>query len=291
VIPTYNRAVLVLESIRTVTAQSFEDFEIIVVDDGSTDDTGEVIKTIASGKLFYYKKPNGERGAARNFGIGKAKGKYVVFLDSDDRMLKNHLKVLHEHLSLHHEDLIATKYFFFDEKHQKVPKEIKRLSAGYHTHQTFLTGNPLACCFTVRRENPDLFHFREEIKYAIMEDWIFLMENLRRSKLYLIDQVTLGMRDHELRSMKGSARKIIDARKNALSYLLGSGHYSDKEKKILIGNSDYFCAVHSYIGGEIRAGFQYLIGSVARIGLPIKSLFLFSKLCLKIVWVRVKKGS
>ena len=71
VIPTYNRAQLVSECIRSVLKQTFGRFEIIVVDDGSTDTTEESVKAITSDRLFYYKKNNEERGAARNFGIKK----------------------------------------------------------------------------------------------------------------------------------------------------------------------------------------------------------------------------
>ena len=227
VIPTYNRALLVLESIHSVIAQSFNDFEIIVVDDGSSDDTESAVKSISSDQVLYFKKQNGERGAARNFGIERASGQYVVFLDSDDKMLINHLEVLHTHLQKHREDFIATKYLFFNVVTQIIPRDIEKLIGGYHDFRSFLIGNPLACCFAIRRKNPNLIKFREELDYVIMEDWIFLMENLRTSKLYLIDGVTMTMRDHDLRSMKGSSKKIIGARMNALRYLTKSIEFSE----------------------------------------------------------------
>ena len=78
-----------LESVRN---QRFTDFEVIIVDDGSTDNTEEVIAQLNYERLQYFKRPNLERGAARNFGIMQSKGKYITFCDSDD-ILYPHYKI------------------------------------------------------------------------------------------------------------------------------------------------------------------------------------------------------
>ena len=70
VVPTYNRSHLVGKTIDTILSQDYPSFELIVVDDGSTDNTEEVLKKYSGDNRFrYYKKENGERGAARNFGF------------------------------------------------------------------------------------------------------------------------------------------------------------------------------------------------------------------------------
>jgi glycosyltransferase involved in cell wall biosynthesis len=84
IIPTYNRAEIIGKTIESALGQTFQNFEIIVVDDGGTDNTEEVIQAFYSPKLSYYKKENAERAAARNFGAARGKGNYVTFLDSDD---------------------------------------------------------------------------------------------------------------------------------------------------------------------------------------------------------------
>ncbi len=91
VIPTYNRASFVGKTIQSLLAQTYSHFEIIVVDDGSTDDTEAVVRGIRSDKLTYHKKKNGERAAARNTGARLAKGDYVNFFDSDDLAYPVHL--------------------------------------------------------------------------------------------------------------------------------------------------------------------------------------------------------
>lgn len=82
VIPTYNRRDLVREAIASVTAQSYTDFEVIVVDDGSDDGTAEVVQQFA--RIRYIYQPNHGVSAARNAGVALAQGELLAFLDSDD---------------------------------------------------------------------------------------------------------------------------------------------------------------------------------------------------------------
>jgi glycosyltransferase involved in cell wall biosynthesis len=91
VVPTYNRAHIISSTIESILAQAYIHFEIIIVDDGSTDDTEQVVAKYLSEKVFYYKKANAERGAARNFGTAKSKGDYVNWFDSDDIMSPDNL--------------------------------------------------------------------------------------------------------------------------------------------------------------------------------------------------------
>ncbi len=85
VIPTYNRARSIRRSIESVLQQTFQDFEILVVDDGSTDDTAQVVAGIGDSRIHYHRQAvNGGAGAARNAGLLLARGEWVAFQDSDD---------------------------------------------------------------------------------------------------------------------------------------------------------------------------------------------------------------
>ena len=86
VIPTYNRANLLLQAIQSVLTQSYEHFELLVVDDHSTDSTPHLVKTITDSRVHYIRlNENQGAPAARNIGLKKAKGELVAFLDSDDQ--------------------------------------------------------------------------------------------------------------------------------------------------------------------------------------------------------------
>jgi len=93
IIPTYNRLPMVREAVDSVLAQDFEDFELIVVDDGSTDGTSEVIKQYGGRVKLLQHSENRGVSTARNRGILQAKGKYLAFLDSDDLWVKGKLKI------------------------------------------------------------------------------------------------------------------------------------------------------------------------------------------------------
>ena len=85
IIPTYNRADFLSEAIRSVLAQTFTGYELIVVDDGSTDGTVAMVRGIADPRVSVLSLPHcGSPGRARNAGIARARGRYVAFLDSDN---------------------------------------------------------------------------------------------------------------------------------------------------------------------------------------------------------------
>ena len=93
IIPTYNRAHLVGRAIRSVLAQTYQDFEIIVVDDASTDNTEEVVNSFNDPHIRYIRHEKNHGGAAaRNTGINVARGEYIAFQDSDDEWLPEKLE-------------------------------------------------------------------------------------------------------------------------------------------------------------------------------------------------------
>jgi glycosyltransferase involved in cell wall biosynthesis len=83
IIPTYNRVHLIKDAIESVFNQTYQDFELIIIDDGSTDSTKEVLAEYGE-RLQYIYQDNQGRSAARNHGIALAKGEFIAFLDSDD---------------------------------------------------------------------------------------------------------------------------------------------------------------------------------------------------------------
>ena len=83
IIPTFNRVALLRETLSSVFAQSFKDYEVIVVDDGSSDGTADYLQLLGE-KVQVLIQPNRGAGAARNVGAAAAKGLYLAFLDSDD---------------------------------------------------------------------------------------------------------------------------------------------------------------------------------------------------------------
>lgn len=106
IIPAYNRSLMLREAVDSVLNQDYPDFEIIVVDDGSADDTPEMLASYGD-KITVIRQPNRGVSAARNRGIAAAKGELIAFLDSDDLWLPGKLTKQAEFFHAHPEALIC----------------------------------------------------------------------------------------------------------------------------------------------------------------------------------------
>jgi glycosyltransferase involved in cell wall biosynthesis len=94
VIPLYNKELCIRDTINSVISQSFSDYEIIIVDDGSTDNSVSVVENINNIKIKLIKTKNKGVSSARNIGVINALGEYIFFLDADDIILNNCLQDL-----------------------------------------------------------------------------------------------------------------------------------------------------------------------------------------------------
>jgi glycosyltransferase involved in cell wall biosynthesis len=92
IVPVYNRAHVLARALQSVLTQSCGDFEIVVVDDGSSDDPAAAIAALGDPRIRYLRQENRGGGAARNAGLDTARGRYIAPLDSDDEFLPGHLE-------------------------------------------------------------------------------------------------------------------------------------------------------------------------------------------------------
>ena len=123
IIPTYNRAHLVERAIDSVLTQDFADFEIIVVDDGSTDETPIKLSRYGDSRICYLRKENGGLASARNAGIAQAHGEYIAFLDDDDTFLPTKLSLQAQLLDVRPEiGVVAGGWLFVDEASGRTTK-------------------------------------------------------------------------------------------------------------------------------------------------------------------------
>lgn len=118
ILPTYNRADMLPRAIRSVIGQTFMDWELIIIDDGSTDDTSAVVKQFNDARIKYLYQENKERSAARNKGIEMAVGEYICFLDSDDYYLPDHLNEFFKKISESSERITFSYSELFQEENE-----------------------------------------------------------------------------------------------------------------------------------------------------------------------------
>jgi glycosyltransferase involved in cell wall biosynthesis len=260
IIPTYNRADLIDRTLDTVRGQRFENFEVLVVDDGSKDNTADVVQPFLDDPRFRYLfKENAERGAARNYGLNRARGEYVIFLDSDDLFHPNHLATLYAAIQAAYTppNFIATKYDF-DRDGQRRPSDLIALPAGSLSFEFFLRGNALACNVCVRRTNPNLKLFEEDRRYAAVEDWLFLLENTQHGDVvHLVDAVTLTMNDHDQRSMRADNQGLVRRLELAADWMQQRLTLTLVQRRFLLGRVYYLCAIHAYADGYRRQAVHF----------------------------------
>lgn len=131
IIPTYNRAYIIQDSIFSVLNQTYKDIELLVIDDGSTDDTESKVKEIHDNRIRYIKQENKGACAARNKGILLANGKYIAFNDSDDIWYEYKLERQINTLKKYDADIVFCK----------LDRENYRNGVPSHIHEGFLTQN------------------------------------------------------------------------------------------------------------------------------------------------------
>jgi glycosyltransferase involved in cell wall biosynthesis len=151
IIPTCNRAQFLRSAIESVRKQTFQDFEIIVVDDASNDETPEVVRSFADGRVRYLRRESKRgQGATRNDGIREARGEYIALLDDDDEWLPTKLQKQVALLgALPNEvGLIYTGFFRIDASSKRVLSEVTPTERGKVFH-ALGRGNWIGTCSTV----------------------------------------------------------------------------------------------------------------------------------------------
>jgi len=149
IIPSYNRASILPRAIESVINQSFVDWELIIVDDGSTDTTYETIKHHTVDKrIKYYKQENKGVCAARNYGISSAQGKYICFLDSDDLVSENWLQDFYQFTV---NELYQVVFCNFTVVFLDGSQKIKKSNYPYDPLKYDVNGIYLAGIFTIRK--------------------------------------------------------------------------------------------------------------------------------------------
>lgn len=115
IIPLYNKAPFIRRSLNSVLVQSFKDFELIVVDDGSTDEGGSLVASYTDPRIRLIDQENAGEGAARNRGVVVAKAGWLAFLDADDEYFPNFLEKMHEAIVNHPEiGFVFSNYLYTD---------------------------------------------------------------------------------------------------------------------------------------------------------------------------------
>jgi len=254
VIPTYNRAEFVVPAIHSVLSQTFSDFEVVVVDDGSKDNTEEVVAAITDSRIRYFKKSNAERAAARNFGIRVSNGRYVNFLDSDDAQYPHHLQAAHDFIRQNEVEIFHLGYDV------KLPdgRILRTLDRINLINQRILSGNLLSCNGVVARKDILLQHpFNETRELSSLEDWELWIRLGARYNIHSVNSVTSTVIDHAQRSVVTGQDSAIEKKVRLLIQLVtgdpaNRAHYGNKLKQV-VASAHTYAALHLRMANAPRS--------------------------------------
>lgn len=209
VIGAYNCGNFIQETIKSVTDQTFKDWELIIVDDCSTDDTYERIKDIHDERIKVIRrdKNSGLPAVARNEGIKAAKGEFIAFLDHDDIWFPKKLSLQVEYLKRSPDVGLVSCSFRTESPDKRYDNRITAPSAKIYldcTYKKLLSSNFIACSSAIVKANllDDTGYFDENPKLVAAEDWDLWLRIARNKKVAFIPE-TLGL--YRLHSINLSA--------------------------------------------------------------------------------------
>lgn len=257
VIPTYNRAKSIVEAVESVLAQTFKSFELIVIDDGSTDKTAELLRPIEirDKRLRYIYQENAERSAARNHGISKSNGQYICFLDSDDIYLPEHLEKFYATIESHK---FLKAYFLsnaimeFNGNRKKEPPYVTQTEDPVE-----LMLKISVCSQQVAIHKSILDEFKYDVTLRIGEDQELWSRIVKHYPVIRSDQYTVVIRDLGDRTVNAMDPKMyrsnLEVRKRIISQDK-EGRIRPEWRKFALSAAYYKLAV-SYLKSNQRAAF------------------------------------
>jgi glycosyltransferase involved in cell wall biosynthesis len=262
IIPAYNRANLIGGTIDSVLEQTYFDFEVIIVDDGSTDNTSDVVAPyLADERISYFKIKNSERGAARNFGVAKSHGSYITFLDSDDIFLPWHLRTATEKIK----SFKQPPAFHLGYEMLHLNGEVDSLpELPSPVNDKLLEGNFLSCMGVFLRRDIALQNpFNEDRKLSGSEDYELWMRIAARVPVLAFNEVTSRLINHEARSVINTNTKDLLTRISLLDKKLQADEmfiqrFGDRLKMFSSFRTLYL-ALHLALSGERWMAFKSMI--------------------------------
>lgn len=221
VMPTFNRAGYIGDAVKSVLDQDSGSWELLIIDDGSTDQTEQVVSCFPDERIRYFKTSNRERGAARNFGVSMARGLLVSFIDSDDLIEKHTVSSAIDVITKNPYWTVFHFGYVIRDINGGLVSPAEKLPAV--TNSILIKRNVIGChaIFIIRDVligNP----FSEDRVLSGSEDYELWLRLASRYKIHHINMVTACLRNHSGRSMFNTDLAVVERRvKKLLKLALG----------------------------------------------------------------------
>jgi glycosyltransferase involved in cell wall biosynthesis len=231
VIPTYNRGKLIIATLETVLNQSYRNYEIIVVDNCSTDHTDEILKPYIDKQLIRYIKhdKNYERAKSRNTGMQNAKGDFLTLLDSDDFMYVDCLKDAAEYATKNpNTKVFQNKYELVNEKKENIYSYT--FPSLENQYKALCSGNFMACIGGfIHKEVYEKIQFDTTRELTGSEDYEYWFRVFAKYEVGRINKVNSGVLQHDGRSVNFDTFDLMIKHKEYIVAMIRR-HSSVKEK-------------------------------------------------------------
>lgn len=288
VVPTYNRAHMIKQTLDSISLQTYSNYEIIVIDDGSTDNTEEVVTNINNPKIVYYKKKNEERAVARNTGFVLAKGDYVTLLDSDDFLYPNHLQEAANYIN-NNKDVCLLRFDFDIVDSDNNVLEVSKMPEDINLKM--VNGNYMGCSgMILKKETAISFPFNGDRDLSGSEDYELWIRLAARFKIHTPNIITCSLHSHEERSVIYNIKKepLILRKDLLIKYAFSDklvNKIFGKEKKLFISNSLLYVSLHLAIAKFNKEAFRFLIKAI-----QFNPLLFFDRRFLGIIKTLLKRN-
>ncbi len=262
---------------QSVLDQTYQNFEMIIIDDGSTDNTEEMVRNLNSSKIQYYKIQNAERGHARNVGTLHSKGDYVTFLDSDDILLPDHFQHAVESINKYKRPPFLHLGYEIVNHNNKVLYKIDNLKNDDIT--ILIRGNTLSCagCF-LRSDVSRICLFNEDRNISGSEDWELWFRVLANYGIKADNRISTRMFNHESRSVVFShvqEQNLVLRKELSLEYAFKDPVVQKRFGKHFLkidAFADSYISLHLALVGERKRSFRYLVKFINNYPLAVFSV-------------------
>ena len=270
IIPTYNRAAFIEETIASVLQQNYPHYEIIVIDNCSTDNTEELLQPfIRAGQIQFIKhEENYERARSRNTGMDAARGDFVTFLDSDDFMYQDNLADAARYAQAHPESLCFQNLFELVDGQRNLIYNFKFPSLANQT-KAIAYGNFMSCIGDfIHREIYSRYRFDTSPEVTGSEDWDFWLRVLADYKVGRIEKINNGIRHHEGRSVNN--QDLVSLRQGLeqiIAKITEDPHLKEVYRRYLKhieATSLIYTAILANSGFRYGEALRYLYGAVKK---------------------------
>lgn len=251
IIPTYNRAVFLSEAIDSVLNQSFRDFELIIVDDGSTDSTPHILRRW-EGRIRWMRQENSGVSRARNTGIRAARGRYLSFLDSDDLWAREKLEVQVGFLDANpHYGVCYTDEVWIRRGRRVNPKKIHGKYSGWIFDRCLPLCIISPSSVLMRREVLDAVGCFDE-RLPVCEDYDLWLRVASRYPIFFLDKKLIIKRGGHANQLSNRSWGNDRYRVMALEKQLSENHLTAQERRATLEVLERKCRILA--GGFLKRG-------------------------------------